>query len=219
MSIKEENFMEEKYVYICFTPTEEHLSLILDVNDLYGGQDMGQQAALQQAISYFTKLAEERPEEIEGILRRAARTKVRIRQNIGEIPKSLKVRVDKNAYERAESLFMDALGLVQIRKPYFARVILMNYYLRLQEENRELGVSVAPGSQSVVTSIAPVKEEGQHNSTDAVCDTPERGEDETLKKLQRLKEYGIVADMLLRSAPEDETYIQEILKIAKRRGR
>lgn len=211
--------MEEKCFYICFAPTEEHLSLILDVNDSYGGQDMGQQAALQQAISDFTKLAEERPGEIEGLLRRAARTKVRIRQNIGEIPKSLKVRVDKNAYEKAESVFKDALGLVRIRKPYFARVILMSYYLRLQEENRELGVNVVPGSQSVAANAAPVKEDVQPNSTDAIRDTPERGEDETLKKLQRLKEYGIVADMLLRSAPEDETYIQEILNIVQKRSK
>jgi len=38
--------MDEKYFYGCFTPTWEHMSLIYDINDLYGEQDMGQQAAL-----------------------------------------------------------------------------------------------------------------------------------------------------------------------------
>ncbi len=38
--------MDEKYFYVCFTPTWEHMSLIYDINDLYGEQDMDQQAAL-----------------------------------------------------------------------------------------------------------------------------------------------------------------------------
>ena len=87
--------MDEKYFYVCFTPTWEHMSLIYDINDLYGGQDMGQQAALQQAMAWFIKLGQERPGEIESILRRAARTKTRPRQDIGEAPKSLKVRVEQ----------------------------------------------------------------------------------------------------------------------------
>lgn len=207
--------MEE--FYICFTPASEHCSLIKDVNELYGGQDMGQQAALQQSISYFIKVAKERPEEIEGILRRAARTKVQIRQDI-VIPKSLKVRVDKDLYEEAEGLFMKALGLVQIRKPYLARVLLMNYYLKLLEENRELGVGTALGSPNADASVEPVKENNQHNATETVCDIPGQGKDETLEKLQRLKEFGIVADMLLRNAPEDEKYIQQILDIVQRRS-
>lgn len=205
----------EEY-YICFTPTSEHCSLIKDVNELYGGQDMGQQAAMQQSISYFIKVAKERPEEIEGILRRAARTKVQIRQDI-VIPKSLKVRVDKDSYEEAEGLFMKALGLVQIRRPYFARVLLNNFYIKLLEENRELGVSAVPGAQNAA-SAEPVKENGQHNTTDAVCDIQGQGKDETFEKLQRLKEFGIVADMLLRNAPEDEKYIQQILNIVQRRS-
>lgn len=207
--------MEE--FYICFTPASEHCSLIKDVNELYGGQDMGQQAALQQSISYFIKVAKERPEEIEGILRRAARTKVQIRQDI-VIPKSLKVRVDKDLYEEAEGLFMKALGLVQIRKPYLARVLLMNYYLKLLEENRELGVGTALGSPNADASVEPVKENNQHNATETVCDISGQGKDETLEKLQRLKEFGIVADMLLRNAPEDEKYIQQILDIVQRRS-
>lgn len=207
--------------YISFAPTKEHYSLILEVNDLFGGQDkdIGQQAVLQQSISHFIKISEEKPDKIGGILRRAAWTKVQIRQDIDEvIPKSLKFRVDKDAYKKAEDLFMKALGLVRIRKPYFMRVILTNYYLmmqeeKLQEEKREF--SAVSGSQSAVASFEPVKENGQCNTTEMVCDIQGQGKDETLEKLQRLKEYGIVADMLLRSAPEDEIYIQKIVDIAK----
>ena len=41
---------------------------------------------------------------------------------------------------------------------------------------------------------------------------------ETLDKLQRMKLYGVIADILLGNAPEDEGYIQEMLAIAKRRS-
>lgn len=179
---------------------------------------MGNQAALQMALSYFIRLSEgKNTDEIKGILRRAARTKVRIRQDIAEvvIPKSLKIRVDKDSYEKAESLFMKALELERIRKPYFARVLLMNCFLMLQEENRDLGVS----TQSAATDVEPVKENGQRNATNVVYDdTQGQRRDETFEKLQRLKEFGIVADMLLRNAPEDEPYIQQILDIVQRRG-
>lgn len=184
--------MEEKY--ICFAPTAEILSLIKEINDSFGGQDMGQQAALQQAVMYLTKY-EGQTEEIEKILRRAARSKIKVRQNIGELPKSLKIRIDKNAYEKAERLFMDALGLVRIRTPYFVRVTLMSFLLAIQKENRELGVSEVPDSYTV-TSLESAKD---------------------TEKLQRVRMYGLIAEMLLRSAPEDEIYIQEIIKIVQKR--
>ncbi len=214
--------MDEKYFYVCFTPTWEHMSLIYDINDLYGGQDMGQQAALQQAMAWFIKLGQERPGEIESILRRAARTKTRPRQDIGEAPKSLKVRVEQGAYDKAEKLFMDTFGLVRIRRPYFARVILMVYYLRLLEENRNLGVNEIPNIPSSVTgSESAVCQESTAGFMSAVKTEPTKEEKktaETRDKLQRMKLYGVIADILLGNAPEDEGYIQEMLAIAKRRS-
>lgn len=69
------------------------------------------------------------------------------------------------------------------------------------------------GSPNAAASVEPVKENDQHNTTDAVCDIQGQGKDETFEKLQRLKDFGIVADMLLRNAPEDEKYIRQIFDI------
>ena len=85
---------EEKI--ISWDPKKEHVYLIQKINEISGYQYTGQEAPLQQAIPYILSV----DRNIVGdVLKRAAKTKIIIDTDVGAIPKSIKVRVDKKMFE------------------------------------------------------------------------------------------------------------------------
>ena len=183
--------MEKKdEMIISWNPKPEHMFLIKRINDLSGYQYTGQEAPLQLALRYILSL----DKNIVGdVLRRAAKTVLVMEFQIENIPKSIKVRVDKNICDKVDEIFRNpdphkGLGLSRIQRPYYVRVVLTAFYLQLYEENKSLGVDV-------------VEEESEKPGN-----------------LFRFNLSVKVADMLLNNTPEDEIYICEIEKIMHRRN-
>lgn len=182
--------------YIAFEPKEVHMALIENINALFGGQDVGQQAAVQRAMAHVLKLNAELDEEkLAQILQAASKTKVAVRPGI-TVPKAVKVEVKKEDLETVENIFRHAFQIFKLQRPFFARVLLTTYFLHLREENARLGVPEEPVS------------------TDTGEDNFAGGDD----ALFRFKVSVEMADMLLRNAPEDKIYIRQILEMAKKRG-
>lgn len=182
--------------YLTFEPKEEQMNLIASINTLAGGQDVGYQAPIQQAIVYILKLnAEKNEEEVTRILKKASKTQVEVRPGIA-VPRAIKVGVRKKELDTVENIFRQAFQIQRIQRPFFARVLLTAYFLYLKEENKKLGVSEEPVSMDIV-------EEKADQDNDA---------------LLRFRVSVEVADMLLRNAPEDKAYIHQILETVKKRG-
>lgn len=180
--------------YLAFEPKEEQMTLIRGINTLTGGQDVGYQAPIQQAIVYILKLnAEKNEEEVTRILKKASKTQVAVRPGIA-VPRAIKVGVRKTELDTVENIFRQAFQIQRIQRPFFARVLLTAYFLYLREENKSLGVPEGPVSMDIVEEKA--------DQDDA---------------LLRFRVSVEVADMLLRNAPEDKAYIHQILETVKRR--
>lgn len=184
-----------KEKYISFDPTAVHISLIRAINEISGSQDRGQQAPLQLAIAFIVNLDDDEAKEV---LKRAAQERIQIRPDVGELPKTVKIKVDETLCQKVEELFRSAFnGLIRIQRPYFVRVILTAYYCHLREEGLKLGVSEKP----IPTSV--------ENEKDV---------EEGINNLLRFKVSVDVADMMLHNVLEDDVYIKQIFEIMRRRG-
>lgn len=94
--------------YIAFEPKEVHMALIENINALFGGQDVGQQAAVQRAMAHVLKLNAELDEEkLAQILQAASKTKVAVRPGI-TVPKAVKVEVKRKTWKPLK-IFSDTL--------------------------------------------------------------------------------------------------------------
>lgn len=181
--------MTENEKIISWDPKAEHIYLIQKINEISGYQYTGQEAPLQQALSYILSVDESKAKNI---LKKAAMTKIEVDDEVPNVPKSIKVRVDKNVCDEVDQLFrkISEPPLKRIQRPYFVKVLLIAFYLHLIEESRSLGVR----------ELNEVEEECNDN-------------------LSRFNLAVKITEMLFNNLPEDELFIKELFKSMERRNK
>lgn len=171
---------------ISWDPKDEHMYLIQKVNEISGYQYTGQEAPLQQALPYILSVDKSK---VGDVLKKAAMTRIKVDSDVGNIPKSIKIRVDKRMCDDVDQLFKNTFGgLKRIQRPYFVKVVLTAFYLHLVEENANLGVKEL--SRNV---------ESENTDFFALAVT--------------------ISEMLLQNNVQDNQYIKEIVGIMSKRER
>ena len=174
---------------ISWDPRAEHIYLIQKINEISGYQYTGQEAPLQQALSYILSVDESKARNI---LKKAAMTKIEVDNEVANVPKSIKVRVDKDVCDEVDQLFrkISQPPLKRIQRPYFVQVVLSAFYLHLIEESKNLGVR-------------------ELNEVEEEC----------FSNLSRFNLAVKISEMLFKNLPEDEMFIKELYKTMERRNK
>jgi len=119
----------EKERYASVRPTPELLAVFEIINRIEVAQDTDRQAVFERAMQYVANGSGE-------VLKTAARQKVED-VDVGEIPTSLKVRVDTVLFEKIVKMFREAFQIERIKTPFLMRVTLMAYLQHIKSESTE----------------------------------------------------------------------------------
>lgn len=117
----------EKERYASVRPTDELLTVFELVKRVDDAQDMDRQAIFDRAMRYVVGLTDK------SVLKSIARKKFKC-MKMGEIPASLKVRVNEDLYEKIVAIFREVFKIDRVKTPYLMRVTLMAYLTHIDQE-------------------------------------------------------------------------------------
>ena len=118
-----------KETWATLRPTDELIALYEAIKKEDPAQDLNRQATFDRAMRYVVQL------EDKSVLKAAATQQL---ENVeaGDLPSSLKIRVDEALFKEVSDIVREVFQLGRVKIPFLMRVTLMAYLQHVRSENK-----------------------------------------------------------------------------------